>query len=194
MSQVQAFQWPGASSAPEPTETIPVEVKPENESEFKRRFAVELLRTPTAPFEAAQRTFPGNITLAIFKSVSWPQDPEVLQYINELTETRAPLDLLPTKDALGRAVFDLVHDMGRKMDVKERLAGYRLYGEIMGFIDKKGENAGGVNVSVQNNIGNKVMIVKDHGTDDDWEAKLLAQQENLVAEARNTKIIDAAPE
>jgi hypothetical protein len=47
---------------------------------------------------------------------------------------------------------------------------------------------------VQNNIGNKVMIVKDHGTDDDWEAKLLAQQENLVAEARNTKIIDAAPE
>lgn len=140
------------------------------------------------PFAAAQRTFPGNTSEAIYKTVSWPNDPEVLAFIAELTATTPKSSLLPTKEDLGRTIYDLCSDFDKKMDVKERLYGFRLFGEIMGYIEKPG--AAGNNVTVNNVVANKVMVVKDHGTDEDWERKVQQQQEKLISEAR-AKTIDA---
>jgi hypothetical protein len=51
-------------------------------------------------------------------------------------------------------------------------------------------------VNVQNNTQvnqNRVMVVVDHGTDDEWEAKLRRQQRDLMEEAA-TPTVDAPSE
>jgi hypothetical protein len=160
---------------------VPAPVR--DETELKRRFALELMRTPSEPFNAARRVFPGDITEAIFKAQSWPVDPDVQAFIKELT-SRQPDDggILPTKDHLARMLWDLATDTTKKVDTRDRLTAFKLYGELRGFIDKSGA---GTNVNITNAISNKVLVVKDFGSDDDWEKKAKAQQAKLISEARS---------
>ena len=160
-----------------------------DERDLKRRFALELLRTPNEPFNAARRVFPADTATAIFKSVAWPSDPEVLAFIAELTRVEPEQRLLPTKDQMARKIWDIATDTERKVDPRDRLHGLRLFGEVMGYIEKPGAAAAAAaQVTINNSMSNKVMVIRDFGTDEEWEAKAKEQQRKLIAEARASAI------
>lgn len=84
---------------------------------------------------------------------------------------------LPSKEEAAKEVVALARTA---RDPKDRLAAYRLYGEITGIIEKPG-------VTVNNNVQvNRVMKVAIHGTEAEWEQKLQAQQSALMANATSS--------
>ena len=82
------------------------------------------------------------------------------------------------KAQLARDVYQLAkHE--KWIDAKDRIAAYKLYADLRGFIEKPG-------TTVNNNTlvdRRSVMVVTDHGTDEEWEAKLRAQQAALTHDA-----------
>lgn len=143
-----------------------------NEQEAKAKFAEELLRRPRAAFEIACELFgPMETGRALKASAEWPVDPYVLDIQAGLIEEHGERYFLPTKEQFARQVIDYADTIRTPED---RLKAYRLYAEVMGFIEKPG-------VVVNNNVDNRrVMIVKDHGNDDDWERRLVNQQKQLT--------------
>lgn len=151
---------------------------PVSETILKDLYAAALLRTPDDPYGAAIKLFGDNPIKAIEVSQKWPFDFYVLTKQSELLAELGEDEFLPGKAALARRVLDLGDNP--QTDKKERLAAYKLYAEIRGFVEKSG------GVQINNNItNNRVMVMKDHGTNDDWEAKAKSQQAKLIEHARD---------
>lgn len=150
--------------------------------ERKKRFAAEFLKSTTKSMEDAFRItctlFGADTRAAMEAAREWPHDPEVIGYTNELVSELGDLHFLPTKADLAMLVWNISND-GR-LPVEDRLKAARLYGDIRGFIER--QQAGTV---VNNNVlmQNKVMLVKDHGTDESWEQQVAAQQRRLIDDA-----------
>lgn len=149
-----------------------------NDPEMKRAFAQEYLKNQTTEhaFAVACSLFADDTGMALKASTRWPNDPEVKKYMTEAVEELGDLHFLPTKAELAREAYKMATDP--KVPTDERLKAMRLYGDIRGFIDKQGIN---INNTVLTT--NKVMLVKDHGDDTQWEAKLAAQQSQLIEQA-----------
>jgi len=143
---------------------------------MKDAFAAALLRTPTDPFFAACTLFENRIH-AMEVAKTWPYDLYVLQRQADLIDQLGDEAFLPNKAELARRVYEVA---GAATDTKDRLLAYKLYGEIRGFIEK----AGGANVNVNVN-NNRVMVVKDFGTFEEWEQKSIRQQQKLVEHSRD---------
>ncbi len=149
-----------------------------HEQQLKEKFAEELLRNPGDPFKAGLAVFGMNTGRAMQAAQQWATDPYVMEYKDKLLEERGVRSFLPTKEDLAREIIDFARAIGCPED---KIKAFRLYGEVMGFIEKPA-----VNVNNNTNIQqNSVMVIKDHGTDDEWEAKLATQQRALVNAARH---------
>jgi hypothetical protein len=148
------------------------------DEEYKVEYARQLLKTPKDPFKAALVLFPNNTNRALRVANEWPQDIVVRNAQNELIENEGELAFLPTKGELARSVWDRMQSEWVATDDFGKLG--KLYADVMGFIEKQNTN---VNVGV--NVSNRVMIVKDNGNDEQWEAKLQAQQAKLIEEIGN---------
>lgn len=155
-------------------------IQTDKEPALKKAFALELLRNPDNPYQAALKLFPGfqNSGRAAHVARDWLHDPDVLAEQQKLLDERGDEAFLPTLAETARHVFDLAKR--DNISVGESLASYRLYAEMRGFLKKDI----GTQVNVQNNVVNKVMKVVDHGTDEEWEAKIKAGQMKLIAGAR----------
>lgn len=126
-----------------------------SDADTKQRFAELLLEYPDTDAghrAAATRLFsrPEQLGLALSIARDWPHDPLVMEFLADLKSTR-PIEGakgpgLPTKDQILREVYQLASD-NRRPD-NARLAGYRAYAEIAGFMGGKSGN-----VAIQNNIG-----------------------------------------
>jgi hypothetical protein len=149
------------------------------ELEYKKRFAAELLKvgnTDSASiFKAALVVFGKETGQALRIANEWVYDPEVLAEQERLKEEKGVMSFLPTKSDLAKAVWDKAREEYVATEDFTKLM--RLYAEIMSFIEKPGLNV------TNNVISNRVMIVKDHGSDSDWEAKLAQQQKALISES-----------
>jgi len=146
-----------------------------DESEQKKKFAIAVLHNPSDPFQCAKEIFgedPGKC-LQVFQL--WQEDIEVRQYQADYLREHGADATLPTKETLAREIYDVAHD--GKVDVDTRLKFYKLYGDILGFINKPGST-----VTHNTQINNKVMVIKDHGTDENWEQNLIKQQQRLVSD------------
>lgn len=144
--------------------------------ELKHLFAVNLLRYDNDANKAAFQTvaFPGD---ALQIARAWPDDPVVQQHVEELLNTGEAKSLMPTKERMARDVYKIATG-DRDSDV--RLKAHRLYAEIMGFIEKPSS-------PITNNILNQgVMIVKEAGSNEEWEQKALAHQRTLTGHATAT--------
>lgn len=146
---------------------------------LKDAFANALLRTPHDPFAAALQLFGNDTMKALQVSKAWVSDIYVLAKQAELLEQYGEDEFLPSKAMLARRVFELA-EMPNK-DAKDRLAAYRLYGELRGYISKDGTTVN-VNATVNNN---RVMVIKDHGDEGEWETKAQRQQTKLIEHARD---------
>jgi len=149
-----------------------------DEDTLKDAFAAELLRTPNDPFKAAQKIV-GNTIRALQMSQDWPTDVYVLKRQVELIEEFGEDNFLPSKLTLARRIYELGETT--TASISERLAAYRLYADLRNFIEKP-------SLINQNNLtvnNNKVMVVQDFGSDDQWEETAKNQQMKLVSDARN---------
>lgn len=152
-----------------------------NDFTLKDLFAVALLRTPDDPFKAACAVFGLDTGRALRASAEWVNDMYVLAKQAELLELHGEDFFMPTKLTLARRVFELAESAN--IDKKDKIKAYELYGNIMGFIAKQTAIA---NVTNNNTVvSNRVMVVKDHGTDEDWERKTVEHQSKLLEHARD---------
>jgi len=139
--------------------------------EHKRRFAELILKSPADPFPSALVIYPDNVQRAMHAAMNWPKDPEVLAIINELQGEQGEMGFLPSKADLGRLVWDMAKNPG--LDVDDRIKAAKLYAEIRGFVEKAPVGP------VVNINQNRVMVIESQGTDDEWSARLAAQQRTL---------------
>ena len=110
------------------------------DQELKDRFAVEWLRKGD-PWPAALAVIghqdPGRASQV---AAQWPFDPYVKAQRARLIEENGEEYYLPTKTDLARKVWqDAEND---RLTAKDRTSNYRLYAEIMGFIEKDAGKGG----------------------------------------------------
>lgn len=154
-----------------------MEIQTENDFlEEKRAFAVALLRTPKDPFKAALAVFGANVNMAMYAFQAWPEDPLVKQFVHEATNHHGEMHFLPSRASQAQELWQIANDPRLGMD--ERLKAHRLYADICGHIEQKG-------LTINNNVTtNKVMVVKQHASTDEWADKLAKQQEKLISDAQ----------
>lgn len=140
---------------------------------LKAAYAALLIEHPM-PFEAAIQLYPNDTGKALFVAQNWQFDPEVLAEIDRLRASGVTKPLADKEEFADMVYQIALNDRARLID---RLAAARLYAEVRGFIEKPG-----VNVKVDNHVVPTVMVMTDHGTDAEWEAKTKLQQQRLVAE------------
>lgn len=143
--------------------------------ERKREFAAAVLRNDGDTFKAAFAISGDDVGFALQIARAWKDDPLVLAEQERLLSTTDAKSFLPTKEQQARAIYALAMDDMR--DTEERLKAHRLYAEIMGHIVKV-ENQSGVNI-----LNQGVMIVRDAGSDEDWQKKVVEQQRTLTLNA-----------
>lgn len=152
-----------------------------SENELKAAFAALLLVEKNNAFGIALRMFPadpetGHMGKALHVAHRWPDDP----YVKEcMTNSIASEDHLPSKD---EAILLLWADIKKCNDLEIRVKLLDRYCKMRGFDVK--EQAAPTNIVVDNR---RVMIVKDHGDDAEWEAKLQKQQTDLTSNAFATR-------
>lgn len=156
----------------------PLPATREDEQDLKERFAEALLRSPTDPFRAALAIFGNDTVSALKASNSWPSDLVVLQRQADLLEEYGPDEYLPTKAHVARRIYE-VGDAAT--DPKDRLAAFKLYADIRGFMPKA-ENVNNTNITLNQN---RVMVVRDFGSDDQWETAAQKHQTKLIEHSRD---------
>lgn len=144
------------------------------DDDVKLRFAEAFVRTRNAA-KAAIEVIPSNPGEAMRQAMLLPSDPFVIAEMERIKEDVPEASLLPSKCEIARQVLERANQPGVDNEEYEKLI--KLYCSIMGHIERPGTN---VDVSVQ---VAPVMVVRDHGTDEQWAAKTAEQQRNLVFDA-----------
>jgi hypothetical protein len=140
----------------------------------KTRFARELLRTKNA--NTAALSIIANPGVALLAAKELPFDLFVIEEMERLTEENGEAAFLPNRYEIARMILERAKDI-RDAEGFEKLM--KLYCNVMGYIEKPGANVA-VDVKVNN-----VLVMTDHGSDDQWANKAAAQQKNLVLNAAN---------
>lgn len=152
-----------------------------NEIEQKKKFAYEFLRDPNNSFGVAKNIFndpydPKIVGKALRISREWPKDPVVIAEKERLLKNNGERHFLPTKEQLSRELLTKARE-AKDFDSSHKF--YKLYAETQGLIEKPTTN---ITANIQNH-SNRVMVITNNGSDEDWEVKAKAQQEKLINDA-----------
>jgi hypothetical protein len=139
---------------------------------MKLRFASVFARTNNAA-TAAMSIIP-NPGEALRQSYVLQHDPVVVEEMARLKDTIDEKERLPSKVDIALEVLERARELKDPEDYAKLM---RLYCEIGGLLEKPGANVD-VNVQVAS-----VMVVKDHGTTDEWKNKAADQQRRLTLDA-----------
>lgn len=141
--------------------------------EQREKYAGELLRQPD-PFKAALTVFgDAEIGRVAYVAATWPSDIKVIKYQQDILGSKRVGEFLPTKEGILQTLNTWIRN--DKFDLKERLNAVKLMADISGWIIKPE-----VTVPVNLNVTSNVMVVKDTGSDEDWEKKARQQQAKLT--------------
>lgn len=138
---------------------------------YKEQFALFVYQG-FSPFLAAMKIWPSDNSFAYRISEQWKDDAYVAAHVEKLRGEAEAKIRSPTKE-------ELIKDLRKRadgMDDKEFIQAFRLLAEMSGHIAKPEP----VNVNVQQNVQNRVMVVTDHGSLEEWEEKAKAQHARLV--------------
>lgn len=161
------------------------------ESAKKKLFAARLLQVDISNAQEIFRVAmefapPGDYGAALLIQRNWTNDVEVIEEKIRLVNEGLVVD---EKDVIKKKLIDrlmtIVDDPKAWHD--DVIKASKEIASISGITD---ENKTIVNNNNQTFVTNKVMVVKDHGSDEAWEAKLFAQQEALTANAANPRTIN----
>lgn len=147
----------------------------DEQTPLKLAFAAALLKnTPDLDgrFKAAL-SVTTDTGQALLMANKWVNDPVVTAEQQRLISAsdEGELDFIGTKAEFCREVLEAARNSWDG-DTKHKF--YKLYADARGFIAKPDTQ---VNVQVNQN---RVMIVRDMGSNDDWEAKAVSQQRALI--------------
>lgn len=143
------------------------------EPTYKQNFA-QFIADGFSPFVAAIRLWPNDPGLASMVAVQWPEDPYVIAWGEHIKDEAAAAKKPATKDAhIKRIELRLP-----RMSDDNYLRGERLIAEMSGHIEKATPPSLTVNNTQQ--VVERVMVVRDHGSDSAWEDKLARQQSKLI--------------
>jgi hypothetical protein len=166
----------------EQTAAIPLPTVAETEEEeiaLKEQFA-ELIFKGSAPFDAALALI-GNAGKAFRISETWTQDAQVKQFIQSFKDAEANGDtrFLPSKSEHIKWLKQLTERATQAGDFAAAANFAKTLTNVLGFEHQKAA------VQVQNTTHavTNVMVVKDHGSDADWERKAVQQQSELRRQA-----------
>lgn len=140
----------------------------------KPEYAAYLAQNPhteKGAFDAACMLFPQATGLALWVAHNWRHDPVVIAERDRIeAEAKANVPVRSKAEVLA-AVWE---NSERAWEPKDRIAALKLYADLCEYTPKTGPQV------VVNNRPSNVMVVKDHGEDGDWEAKLAKQQNELT--------------
>lgn len=154
------------------------------EQEQMEAFALALLREPD-PFKAASMIFANDTNKALWVACNWPKDPEFLQIQADLGKSHNALDMLPDKVELARNVWDRMQGTNYNGTVipvtpEEYAKLAKLYGDIMGFIEKPAA------AQINNNIViPKAIEVPVYANADEWAKEAEKSQRELLNVSRS---------
>jgi hypothetical protein len=140
--------------------------------ELKDTYAVCLAQQPQNPWNAAILATGGNVGLAMELQLDCDRDPIWKARTQEILKEHGYADLLPSKEQVALEILTISRIAA---DRETQLKGYRLYGEMMGLIEKGGPQT---NIQVNNP---KVLVMKDFGDQNSWERVALEQQKKLTS-------------
>lgn len=106
--------------------------------EAKRAFALELIKNPNNPFQAALVLFPNDTGWCLRMAREWINDPIVVAEKEAILEKHNELDFLPGKVTLCRAIWERMNggDAGRYVGNEDFVKLAKLYAEVMDFVPK----------------------------------------------------------
>ncbi len=139
--------------------------------ETKQAYALALLDKDDT-YQAALVVTGGDISKALIMSRELAEDPEV-QALKFQAQEADDAYGIPSKHDVVREVWARAQKCAVAEDA---FKGFKLVADLMGYIEKK-------DTTINNNTlvdNRKVMVVTDHGSDNQWETKLLAQQAALT--------------
>lgn len=141
----------------------------------KEQFAELSLREPDA-FKVALVIYPNDTGRALRIANEWPNDEQVKAFRQSFVDAEEDGEtaFLPSKADACRLAWNIARDADKMTE--DRLKALKLYGEMRGFIEKPAAVA----VTNNNNVAMRVLVVKDYGTNDDWEKALRQQQKKLI--------------
>ena len=142
------------------------------EAAFKQQFAAFMVQGFT-PFMSALKIWPNNNGYCASVAASWKNDPEVLAIVEAAKQ--ASKAKVPTKEELALELYE----KAKSMEDEDYIKTTRLVADMLGYMPKAGDN----NISISNVVNERVMVVKDKGSDEEWEAKLARQQAKLIEHA-----------
>lgn len=141
--------------------------------ETMKRFAYEHLKTPDDAMGAAQRAFVNDDISAAQVADHWPTNAFVIKFKQELLSEFGEEHFLPSKSDIARQLYKIGANCAQAAD--DRIKALKELANLLGYIEKPA--AVTVNTGSTNN---RVMIVRDHGTVDDWEQRAIEQQSRLI--------------
>lgn len=143
------------------------------EPQFKETFAT-FLNSGFSPFPAALRIWPKDPGLAAQVAATWVNDPYVVAFREKLNEDAETAKKPASKEAQVKRIEERIGSF----PAAEYLKGERLIAEMLGHIEKAAPPSVTVNANQQ--VVERVLVYKDHGSNDDWQAKLMLQQSKLI--------------
>jgi hypothetical protein len=138
----------------------------------KRLFAEQYMATPQEIYKAGTAAWPDKPSEGLRVALEWVNDPEVIKYCNEL-RTAGISPNVPPKEQVVKELLDIGRDV--RAEAADRIKAFELASKIMGYIVPAQTNIKHTTVT-----DNRVMVVRDHGSPDEWEAKAQLQQKRLI--------------
>lgn len=163
---------------PQPFVVLPIEeLAEETEQEIvskKEAFAEHLLKNPgVPPFQLALLIYPNNTARALRIANEWPEDKDVKAIKQALVDSEGEMSFLPTAAQDAAETLRIAREL-LLQDAPTSARFFEMYLKQRDRFPKAG-------AAIQNNntIVNHVMVIKDHGTDDEWQTKAIEQQARL---------------
>lgn len=143
----------------------------ELEKKQKELFAARLLKVGADPFKIAFEMFPNNTSRALWVANYWPADADVIESMQAIRDAdKTGESLLPSEADFKMLLWRRMQ--GADNDELAKLS--KIYAETSGFVKKES------GVTVNNNFVPKVIVIKDHGSVDQWESTAQKQQRDLL--------------
>lgn len=142
---------------------------------LKLRFAAAWAAEPSGEATKAALSIPGLETgIAMQLAFLWVNDPDVLAEKHRLlTSAETAADFLPSKEMQLKDIYAMAQS--DRLSAFDRIKCHELYAKIRGFIEKPAPPTPSVI------MGHNVMVIENHGTDNDWESKAKTYQKSLIS-------------
>lgn len=181
--QAVAQPQPAPQPPPGPFGNSPARVvaaKPEDmkgTEQERAAFVLAYLRDPQNPHGIAMQLFGQRPLFGQHVGTQWPREDWFKEACDKLIEEYGEEYFLPSKAQIARELYNAARS--NAWDTEAQLKYYKLYCEVMDYV----KGGAGVTVNQTNNTQTNVMLVRDVGSDEDWEEKTAAQQAKLVQAA-----------